>query len=200
MNKYKLRVLLLVSIFILSFSSVMFGQQDYGQLNGTVKDQNDAVVPGATVKLVSATKGTEKSTVTNSDGFYQFTSVLPDQYNVIVSGSGFTPVTIKTQVTTGGATTVNPKLGVAALINVVDVPAGTGGLAEINTTDQTQSTVVSTRQMQGLPTLDRDPYALVNLSGNISTADPDGRGWCPPARPAALPHDRECYPRPKPSA
>lgn len=175
MNKINKKFILLFGAMLLLFSSITFGQQEFGQLNGTVRDQNDAVVAGATVKITNTRTGVERTTTTDSDGFYIFTSVFPGDYDVKVTASGFGDSATKAQVTVGGAATANIKLGVAALVNVVDVP-GTGGLAEVNTSDQTQSTVVTSRQLTSLPVLDRDPYSLVGLSGNVSTADPSGRG------------------------
>ena len=55
-------------------------------LRGTVKDPNGAVVPNATVKLTYVTTQTERSTKTNSDGVYTFTSLTPGNYTT-VSGS-----------------------------------------------------------------------------------------------------------------
>src|SRR5438552_3277122 len=173
--------LLIVSTIIVSFVLFQsaFGQQDYGQLNGTVKDPNGAVVSGATVKALNTATGVEKTTTTNSDGYYLFTGMLPAEYSITVSASNFKAFTTKAQVSVGGTRTVDVQLGISVNTVSVDVPLGTGGLAEVNTTDQQQSNVVTSRQIAGLPTLDRNPYALVQLSGNISNAGPSGRGVGP---------------------
>ncbi len=169
--------LLIVSTIIVSFVLFQsaFGQQDYGSINGTVKDQNDAVVSGANIKATNTATGVEKTTTTNSDGFYQFTGVLPGEYSISVNAGNFKAFTTKAQVSVGGARTIDVKLGIAVDINIVDVPAGGGGVAEINTSDQVQSTVVNQRQINELPTLDRNPYALIQLSGNVN-ADTSGSG------------------------
>ncbi len=176
MRKIK-RGLLIFSTMLISlvlFQSA-FGQEN-GQLSGTVKDPNDAVVAGATVKATNSATGAVKTTTTNSDGYFLFTNMAPAGYDLSVTAGGFSEFKGKTTVNVGGASSVNVTLGIQVNVNVVDVPAGTGGLAEVNTTDQTQSNVVTSKQITSLPTLDRNPYALVGLSGNVSTSDPSGRG------------------------
>ena len=164
---------ILVSLVLLQSA---FAQQETGQLNGTVKDPNDAVVAGATVKATNTATGIERTTTTNSEGYYQFTSVKPGEYSLSVTSGTFKEFKATAQVTTGGFRTVDVKLGTQVIATIVDVPIGEGGIAEINTSDQQQSTVVNQRQIKDLPTLDRNPYALVQLSGNISNSDPSGRG------------------------
>lgn len=167
---------LLVSIATLfCFAAIAFGQ-NLGQINGTVRDQNGAGIPGATVKLVDPNTNIERTTTSNEEGFYQFVNIPPGNYNVVASSSSFSPATVRTAVAVGGAATVNVVLGVAALVDVVDVIGETGGIAEINTTDQTQSAVITQRDIQNLPVLDRNPYSLATLSGNVSTGDTDDRG------------------------
>src|SRR5258708_27100031 len=121
--------LLIVSTILVSFVLFQsaFGQQDYGQLNGTVKDPNDAVVAGATVKAVNTATGVVKTTTTNSDGYYFFPGMMPGEYSITVTAGNFKDYTIKAQVSVAGTKTVDVKLGINVNITVVDVPAGTGG-------------------------------------------------------------------------
>lgn len=175
MKSFIIRNLCLSIVTLLCLASVSFGQS-YGQINGTVKDQNGAVIAGATVKLVDPNTNVERTATTNAEGFYQFINIPPGNYNVVASSGSFAPTTIKTAVAVGGANTVNVALGVAALVDVVDVIGETGGIAEVNTTDQVQSAVITQKDIQNLPVLDRNPYSLATISGNVSTGDADDRG------------------------
>jgi hypothetical protein len=175
MKSFTIRNLLISSVTLLFLAAVTFGQ-NLGQINGVVRDQNNAVVPGATVKLVDPNTNVERTTTSNEEGFYQFLNVPPGNYNVVTSSGSFAPTTTKTAVSVGGATTVNVTLGVAALVDVVDVVGDTGGVAEVNTTDQVQSAVITQKDIQNLPILDRNPYSLATISGNVSTGDTDDRG------------------------
>jgi Carboxypeptidase regulatory-like domain/TonB-dependent Receptor Plug Domain len=163
-------------LFALILSILTFGQQDTGQLTGTIKDPNDAVVSGATVTVKNPLTGVTKTTTTNSDGNFFVTNLQPAEYKITVTASGFKDTAATSQVSIGGTSSVNIQLGIQTTDVVVDVTDGTGGLAEVNTTDQQLSNVVSQKQIAALPILDRNPYSLVSLSGNVSTADPSGRG------------------------
>jgi Carboxypeptidase regulatory-like domain/TonB-dependent Receptor Plug Domain len=165
---------LLTIAIIIALSSLVFGQQDAGSINGTVKDQNGAVINGASVKVKNIATNAERSATTNGDGYYVVTNLLSGQYEVTVSQTGFASKSIKTNVSVGGASSVNIDLGVTAAGATVDIVST--GIAEVNTTDQQQSTVVSDKQIQNLPILNNNPYSLVALAPNVSTNDPSGRG------------------------
>ena len=61
-----------------------------GNVLGTIKDAQGGVVPGATVVLISETKGTKSApVVTNATGDYVFPNVTGDTYTVEVTLEGF---------------------------------------------------------------------------------------------------------------
>jgi Carboxypeptidase regulatory-like domain/TonB-dependent Receptor Plug Domain/TonB dependent receptor len=160
---------LLTAIFL---TAPINAQQESGQINGTVKDPNEAVIPGATVTVRNtATNGT-RTVTTDSDGNYLITNLQPGSYEVTAVKQGFQDAKESVQVTVGGRITVSLTAGVQNQSVTVDVT--TGGGAEINTTDQQLSTTITGKQIQDLPILNRNPYSLVNLSGNVSTAASDG--------------------------
>ena len=61
----------------------------YGSVVGTVSDPSGAVVPGATVTLTSKQTGVDRSDKTDEGGRYSFVNVLPGQYNIQVTSTGF---------------------------------------------------------------------------------------------------------------
>src|SRR4029079_15672882 len=81
-------------------------------------------------------------------------------------------VVAKTQVTVGATVTVDEKLPVGGVEEVVQVSAQE---PLINTRRQEVSTAISTVQLRELPTITRDPYALADLAGTASDQD-SGRG------------------------
>jgi outer membrane receptor protein involved in Fe transport len=170
----RLSALLLLLIPILMFSIPASAQQEAGQINGVVKDQNEAAIPGATVTVRNVANNATRTVTTSDDGSYQATNLQPGLYEVSSQKQGFQDAKESIQVTTGGRITLNLTAGVSTI--TADVTITSGGGAEINTTDQQLSTTITGRQIQEIPLLDRNPYSLVALSGNVSEADPSGRG------------------------
>ncbi|HEV8346454.1 MAG TPA: carboxypeptidase-like regulatory domain-containing protein, partial [Vicinamibacterales bacterium] len=74
-------------------SSPVFAQITTGTVTGNVKDAQGGVIPGATVVLISETRGTKSApAVTNETGDYVFPNVTPDTYAVEVTLEGFKTV------------------------------------------------------------------------------------------------------------
>jgi hypothetical protein len=60
-----------------------------GTVSGSVKDAQGAIVPGATVTLVSSDRGTTAETVTASTGAFVFPNVNAGTYVIRVTMDGF---------------------------------------------------------------------------------------------------------------
>jgi hypothetical protein len=56
---------------------------------GTIRDNQNLVIPGATVVLTSASRGTTTETVTNAEGYFVFPTVVADTYTLKVTMEGF---------------------------------------------------------------------------------------------------------------
>src|SRR5438046_4193327 len=83
-------------IALLSVSSPVLAQITTGTVTGTVKDAQGGVIPGATVVLISETKGTKSTpAITNQTGDYVFPNVTADTYAIEVSMEGFKRLTRK---------------------------------------------------------------------------------------------------------
>ena len=64
-----------------------------GNITGTVTDQNGAAVPGATV-TVSGPLG-EKTTTTDGNGIFRVENLIPGNYGVKVSNTGFKTTSVE---------------------------------------------------------------------------------------------------------
>ncbi|HEV2708432.1 MAG TPA: TonB-dependent receptor [Pyrinomonadaceae bacterium] len=163
---------LVAALFVLAtLSGAAFAQTETGQISGRVADPNGAAVPGATVVAKSVESGAERTATSNEEGVYVITNLQPGIYDVTATGTGFAPGTQRAQVTVGGRVTLDVPLGVSAVTGEVTVVAGEGGV-EVNTQTQELADVVSSTQLRELPTITRNPYALVAISGNVSPGDP----------------------------
>src|SRR5215831_13763869 len=159
----------------LSLSAVgAFAQQETGQISGRVTDPQDKVVSGATVTLKSVETSAQRDTSTDDQGVFIVTNLQPGLYDVTVKSGQFAETTQRIQITIGGKVTRDFKLTTQAIAANVTVVTAAGGL-EVNTTDQQLSTVVDNKQLRELPTITRNPYDLVGISGNVNP-DSGGRG------------------------
>lgn len=170
----KLAGLLTVLALILSFSGIAMSQTETGTVVGVVTDPSGAVVPNAKVTLKSIGTGAERSNVTDDNGAYIFTNVNPAVYSVTVEAGGFAKVERRVQVTVGSKVTQDVALTIGAAQTIVEITAEAG--VTVNTETQTLGSVIDSKKILELPTLTRNPYDLVSTAGNVSSADPSGRG------------------------
>jgi outer membrane receptor protein involved in Fe transport len=173
MKNFSIKFYLLTISFLLALSTLAFAQET-GQINGTVKDQNGGLVAGAMVKVKNSGTNAERNTTTNSSGYYAVTNLLPGSYEVEINATGFKGQKLSATVTVGGSTTKNIDLNVSGTTDTVDIVST--GIAEVNTTDQVQSTIITGKQITSLPILNNNPYNLATLAPNVSTNDPGGNG------------------------
>jgi outer membrane receptor protein involved in Fe transport len=163
-----------LGFFVFLLPSAVWAQTETGQIIGTVTDPQGAVVRAATVTIKSVETGATRPATTNEQGQYVVANLQPGLYDVTVQAQGFAPKTQRVQVTVGSQVSLETSLSIQAAEAVVDVVASGG--VEVNTQNQELSDVVSGTQIRELPTLTRNPYDLVGLSGNVSEGDPSGRG------------------------
>lgn len=178
--KQKIQRIIQLSFFVSSLclllTSISLAQQGTGQLSGTVRDANGATIPNASIKIKNLGTNQEKTSVTNNEGFYFVADLQPGSYQISATAQGFKEAKQSVQVTVGSKLTVNLEAGVENVNAAVNITEGSG-LAEVNTSDSKISNVISSKQIQNLPSLNRNPYALIALSGNVSASDdPAGRG------------------------
>jgi outer membrane receptor protein involved in Fe transport len=158
-----------VLAILLVSGAIASAQVESGQIAGTVTDQSGAVVTGATVTLKNAATGAARTTQTSATGAYLVSGLEPASYQITINSGNFKPFSANAEVTVGGHTTVDARLSVSAETTEVQV-VGEGGVA-VNTQSQELSQVVDTLQLSHLPSLTRNPYDFVALSGNISSGD-----------------------------
>jgi len=164
-------LLALLVVVAPSFGRVAFAQTETGQVTGTVTDPQGAVVAGANITVASKDTGAMRSATTTGEGNFTVTNLKPGNYDVKVEGAGFAARLVPVQVTVGTKTTVDVELAVSGGGESVDVVAGDQGV-QVNTETQTLQTAVSERQVKELPTINRNPYALVQLAGTAIDVDP----------------------------
>jgi outer membrane receptor protein involved in Fe transport len=165
-------VLLALSLSSLA-TGIALAQSETGTITGTVSDPAGAVVPNAKVTVRNAATNASRLTTTGSSGVYTITNLQPANYTVSVEAPGFSTSQTAVNVTVGGRSGLDIKLTIGQVGTTVEISE----LAvAVNTETQTLSQVIGSQQIVELPTLSRDPYALVATAGNVSGNTPDGRG------------------------
>src|SRR5581483_1306441 len=153
---------------LLIFPAGLLAQTETGQIVGKVTDPSGALVTGATITARSVDTGTERTATSGAQGDYVITNLQPGLYDVTVQAAGFAARTQRVQVTVGSRVTVETAMTVQAAGETVEVVASGG--VEVNTQSQELSNVVSGNQIRELPSLTRNPYDFVSLSGNVAPA------------------------------
>ena len=130
-------------------SSVRAQNSNSGDIRGTVTDSSGAVAPGVEVTVTDTDTGVVTKYVTNGDGLYDTNSILPGNYTVTFSKSGFETVKRGPIALQVGIITVDGQLKVGAASEVVEVSAADAPL--LKTEDAQVSTTLSTAQLDNLP-------------------------------------------------
>lgn len=178
MNRKLSFFLILVTTVLLS-CQLAWSQTDTGSISGTVTDSTGAVIPGATVTARSVATAAERTVTSKADGSYVVVDLQPGFYDITATSGNFAPFKARAEVTVGGKVTVDAQLAVSGQTTTVEV-VGQGGVA-VNTQSQEISQLVDSQQMAQLPSLNRDPYDFVALSGNVSNGDQTSNGGAPNA-------------------
>jgi Carboxypeptidase regulatory-like domain len=118
-------------------------------LVGTVKDAQQARIPGATVTLKNAGTGLEATTLSDEAGNYEFPSVRPGNYSLKVEEAGF-----RTFVQTAVVLAVGQRARIDATLQVGDVAAEisvVAGQALVQTESSALGDVVDNKKIVEIP-------------------------------------------------
>lgn len=148
-NSFRI-VVSVIAMFILT-SVTAFGQQTTGTIEGTVKDPQGAVIPGATVTVTGQTAGFSQTVTANDDGVYRFERVPAGRYKVTVGAiSGFTETVVDALVVIEKTTMTDVTLGLSSSSNTVDVTADPLGVV-VDATDSKNQTNITAELIEKLP-------------------------------------------------
>ncbi len=175
--RWILPLCLLAGGLLFGGNGVCFAQNtNSGDIRGTVTDNSGAVIPNAKVSVLNIDTGVSTDYVTNQDGLYDTSSILPGSYKITFTKEGFKtfvrgPITLDI-----GYLTVNASLNVGSTSEQVTVTADMP-LLQTETGDQTVT--LESREMTELPLVNQDwsnfMILLPGASGSASngnTANP----------------------------
>ena len=141
-----------------------------GSVAGTVNDSTGAIVPGATVTLISETRGTRLPEVTSSaSGDFVVPNVAADRYTVRVTMDGF-----KTLERTGVSVSPGDRQAVGVFTievgGVTDTVVGQGrSRRSSRRRSGERSFTIPTSSVENLPIANRSFTALASLAPGVTT-------------------------------
>ena len=145
------------------------GQGVTATVSGTVKDAQSGVIPGATVTLISESRGTVSTpVVTNTTGDFVFPNVTGDIYTIRVALDGF-----KTAERKGITVSAGDHLSIGTMTIEVGALAETvvvsGEAPMIQAASGERSFTVSTESVNNLPLANRSYDALLALAPGVNS-------------------------------
>ena len=78
-----------VFVLCLGIALPLRAQVAGGTLSGTITDSSGAGVPQSQVVIKNSATGITRSVTTNAEGFYTAANLLPGEYDVTISATGF---------------------------------------------------------------------------------------------------------------
>ncbi len=163
-----MRLKLLTVIAAVLLMSPLPAMAQVGQiatLTGTVSDPTGAVLPGATVTASSDKLiGGSRSTTTDANGVYRFPALPPGSYRVTAELANFKKFSQSALLELGQTITLDVKLEVGGLTEVVEV-AGTSSVVDVKSSASQKN--LTTELLENIPFTNRFGPGAMLLSPGV---------------------------------
>jgi Carboxypeptidase regulatory-like domain/TonB dependent receptor/TonB-dependent Receptor Plug Domain len=149
---------------ICSWMPAAYAQTSTATFSGTIVDENDAVVVGASVKVTNTGTGLQRLTTSNSDGLFTLPLLPPGNYTVEVRCEGFSPAEIRNLVLeVGDQITRRIRLKVSGIGESIIITSGEGIVRE----SASVGVVVNRQFVENLPLNGRSFQSLIELTPGV---------------------------------
>ena len=146
MKRFSIFALVVLVAALMALPAI--AQEQTGAIDGVVKDNTGAVLPGVTVELSSPSIGTI-ATTTDSRGMYRFPRVPSGVYAVKASLMGYTPAEVqRVDVQLGKTVTVDLGLALGTVTESITV---TADAPLVDVTSSAAATSISREQIELIP-------------------------------------------------
>jgi Carboxypeptidase regulatory-like domain/TonB dependent receptor len=176
---------LFMSAIVLFFSVgtiLAQAQASTADLSGTVTDQQDAVVPGATVVVRSPATNITRTVTTNDEGRFQIFALPPGEYELTAEAATFKKTVISpVRLTVGQSAELAVKLEVGGQDVIVNVSGDSVALVE--TTSTSVANTIDQQRVENLPVNER---SATGFALTISTVGRDNGRPVGPAPTSGL--------------
>ena len=169
MSKIPLSALLSVTALLCAAGNVLWGQDVRATLGGRVTDAQGAVVPNASVVVVSDDTAVKQETKTNHQGNWAIAFLLPGHYHFSITTAGFkTTVRSGIELQAADNKQIDVQMEMGAMTQSVEV---TAAAPLIDTSSAISGTVISQVEMTEMPTISHVPTLLAILSPGVVAQD-----------------------------
>ena len=134
----------------------------YATLTGLITDQSDAVVPQAKVTLKDAQSGSQRDTVTNSEGYFTFASVPVGTYDLTIEAKGFGTYKVDGITLNGGdKRNIDAQLTVGSTAQAVEI---TGAIDSVTPVDSGEkSDIITTKELQNFVSVGSNAAEFIKI-------------------------------------
>ena len=159
----------LAYVFFVLCTANIFGQVVSGDLTGSVLDPMGMSIPSAQVSVTNQDTGVKTTGTAGPDGVYHFSNLLPGNYTLNASASGFAPGAMKNIAVVLNATvTANLALSVGSTSTTVEV---TEAPPSIDTSTSQLTTTFETVEIQDMP------ISMLSRSAGVSNTVQSAAIW-----------------------
>lgn len=152
-------------IFGLGLTGVMRAQTDTGRVEGTVSDQENAVIPGAAITVTNTATSAVYKATSDSSGIFSIPVLPHGSYQAAVAASGFAAQTVNFTLSVSQVQAINFRLAVGAATTTVEVSSAA---PLVDTETSSTGMVVQGRQLSELPLNGRNFAQLALLSPGVT--------------------------------
>jgi len=151
-----------LSLCAFACASFVYAQGGMGALTGTVVDSTGSAVPGATAKIVQTSTNAERTVTSNETGLFTLPSLVPSNYTLTISATGFKQKTLD-QITLNAFQTL--------ALGRIQMEVGDGPATVINVTAEAalvtenavRSETVQAKQVTNMPLNGRNWSTLLKI-------------------------------------
>ena len=155
----------LVFVLGLFFTANAGAQVVGGTIQGTVTDPNGNAIPDAQVEIVNTATQIVTSLKSNADGFYSAPNLLPGEYKITATRTGFSKIEAEVTLTVGAQRVVNLAMHIGTVAETIKV---TTEAPDVELASSEISNVVNATTIRELPLNGRDWTQLATLEPGIS--------------------------------
>ena len=148
-------------------AAAAFAQQSGGRLEGTVRDSQGLVMPGALVVVTNQATNVSYESETNEAGVYVLISLQPGKYTISAEMAGFKKAIVTDfQLEVGTTKTLHLTLAIGEITETVTVKAD--AIQQVQTATSDLGDVVFERKIKDLPLNGRLPIELIFLQPGMA--------------------------------